>query len=348
MSKTIRMILVATMAVLVTDRCTQADDQLPPPITTPATDTPAPALPATPAQPAAAKTKKSAATPLEPALPLTPGPAVVREKTVNVRGKAAINSEVVNQLKRDERVTVIEEVTLKKPKADEPARWAKIELPANTPVWVNANFIDGESKTVKATRLNLRSGPGENYSVIGRIERGTKIQELEAKGDWLKIEPPPGAYAFVAAHLLRPEIAETAAAPAEPPAKPLETAQVEPQPAPAQPGEPEKPITPTETPAPAVTATTPTEPAPQPEPDEEVKRIVTREGIVRRSVSIQAPTYFVLESIDTGRAVNYLFSTNIALKDFRGHRIQVEGEEMLDERWPNTPVIAVEKLEAVP
>ena len=82
--------------------------------------------------------------------------------------------------------------------------------------------------------------------------------------------------------------------------------------------------------------------------EEEPKRIVTREGLVRRSVSIQAPTYFVLESVDTGRPINYLFSTNIALKDFRGHRIQVTGEELLDERWPNTPVIAVEKLEAVP
>src|SRR5215475_11266661 len=31
---------------------------------------------------------------------LTPGPAVVKEKNVNVRGKAAINSEVVAHLKR--------------------------------------------------------------------------------------------------------------------------------------------------------------------------------------------------------------------------------------------------------
>ena len=75
---------------------------------------------------------------------------------------------------------------------------------------------------------------------------------------------------------------------------------------------------------------------------------MTREGLVRNSVSIQAPTYFVLHSVDTGKPINYLFSTNIAIKDFKGHRIIVTGEEMLDERWPNTPVIAVDKLEAVP
>ncbi len=36
------------------------------------------------------------------------------------------------------------------------------------------------------------------------------------------------------------------------------------------------------------------------------------------------------------------------LKDFRGQRIVVTGEEQLDERWPNTPVIYVDSLQAVP
>ena len=81
-----------------------------------------------------------------------------------------------------------------------------------------------------------------------------------------------------------------------------------------------------------------------------IKRIVTREGVVKRSVSIQAPTYFVLESINNGKTINYLFSpsTNVALKDFRGRRIMVTGEELLDERWPNTPVINIDSLQPVP
>ena len=36
------------------------------------------------------------------------------------------------------------------------------------------------------------------------------------------------------------------------------------------------------------------------------------------------------------------------LKDYRGQRIVVTGEEVLDERWPNTPVIEIEKIETVP
>jgi hypothetical protein len=75
-----------------------------------------------------------------------------------------------------------------------------------------------------------------------------------------------------------------------------------------------------------------------------------REGIIKRSVSIQAPTVFVLESLENKRTINYLFSpaTNLVLKDFRGKRVIVTGEEGLDERWPNTPVLNVETLQPVP
>ncbi len=320
-----------------------ADDQLPPPIQSPGTNAvKAPAKTAKGKSTTSSKAKKSATAsksknaPSEPALPLTPGPAVVKQENVNIRAQAAINSEVVGKLHKNEQVNVLEEITLKKPKTDEPARWAKISLPTNSTVWINSHFIDANDKTVKAGKLNLRSGPGENYSVIGRVEKGAKIQEIEAKGDWLRIEPPSNGYAFVAAHLLRPEIASsTAVAQNDANKQPLQTAQVENPAAPAPASEPPRPAdtgTTAATPAQAAgTPATASDAAPSP-PEEEVKRVVTREGIVKRSVSIQAPTYFVLESLDTGRPINYLFSTNIALKNFWNHRIVVTGEEMLDER----------------
>src|SRR5688572_27615130 len=161
-----------------------ADDQLPP-AGAGENKTEAPAK-----KPERSRAKPSAATPAQPQLPLTPGPAVVNTRNANVRGQAKISSEVVTALKKGEQVTVLEEVTLKKPKTDEPARWAKIALPPSVGVWVHSDYIDGNTKTVKPKRLNLRSGPGENYSVLGRIEQGTPIKELEAKGEWVKIEAP--------------------------------------------------------------------------------------------------------------------------------------------------------------
>ncbi len=314
---------------------------------------------------------------------LKPGAAVATEKNVNVRGQAAINSEIVTHLKRGDVVTVLEQVTLKKPGADEPGKWAKVSLPTGSAVWIHAGFT--ESGKVKANRLNLRSGPGENFSVLGRIDKGTEVHELERKGEWIKIEAPAAAYAYAAAHLLSQEPVQlaaalarnssgntaTAAAPSHSPAKekPVETVAINTTPAVVV---PPAPIT---TPAPEPAPTTPpprtdivstpppvapepppsapaSAPVPVPAGDIEplVKRIVTREGIVRGSASIQAPTYFVLRSLDNNKTINYLHSvdTNIVLRAFQHQRVIVVGEEILDERWPNTPVIDVESIQAVP
>ena len=377
-----------------------------------------PAAPAEPSHPRSASSakKKAAEVAKKPApadsekAPLPePTPATVKQNNVNVRGQADINSDVVIRLKKGDRVNILEEITLKKPKPDQPDKWARIALPSQASVWVNSSFIDPATKTVVPNKLNLRSGPGENYSILGRILKGTVVKEIETKEPWIKIEAPAEAYAFVAAHLLAKESAATppVLAATEPPKltpetppvvipappKPIEVVLATPAPAPplvitptpvvsspavVLPAPTPTPVVPqptvvvpqptpiapeptplpaTPTPEPVVAATTTSAPAdsapaPEPPPAEEtlVKRIVTREGIVKRSVSIQAPTYFVLESLAGGKTINYLYSpsTNLTLKDFRGKRIMVTGEELLDERWPHTPVINIDSVQPVP
>ena len=128
--------------------------------------------------------------------------ATVKGDRVNVRGQAKLNSEVVTQLKRGEAVTVLEEIEVKKPKKGDPPKWAKILLPANTPVWVYAPYIELTNKTVNIRRLNVRAGPGENYSILGRLDRGTPVKEIRVVENWMEIEAPATACAFVAADLL--------------------------------------------------------------------------------------------------------------------------------------------------
>jgi hypothetical protein len=79
------------------------------------------------------------------------------------------------------------------------------------------------------------------------------------------------------------------------------------------------------------------------------KRIVQREGWVRGTFSIQAPTPFELVSPDTGRTINYLYTTSaqLDLRRYKGMRIIVSGEEGLDERWLNTPVITIQSIHVV-
>ncbi|HWF17696.1 MAG TPA: SH3 domain-containing protein [Verrucomicrobiae bacterium] len=311
------------------------------------TTTNAPAKKKTKKKTAKKKTTKEAkaAAPEMPAEPLVPGePAVAKQNNVNIRGQAHINSEVVGHLQKGDTVTVLEEVTLKHPKTDEPSKWAKIALPGTLHVWVNAPFIDATNQTVTARKLNLRTGPGENYSVIGTLQKGDAVKTAgNTKGDWTQIEAPTNAFAFVAAHLLTHKAPEPAA-PTNPP--PTQVAVGNPPPvappstetpgsvAPPPPNVPLPPIAPP--PAPAVE-----EPPPP--------RIIEREGLVGGSVSIQAPSHYELKSLDDGTIMDYLYttSTNLSLARYRGLTVLVTGEEELDERWPNTPVLTIQKIQVV-
>lgn len=126
--------------------------------------------------------------------------AVVKAARVNVRGQPTTGSEVVTQLKQGEKITVLEEIVHPKPGKDEPARWLRIALPSNTPVWVSTLFLT--NGTVAVSRLNVRSGPGENFSVIGRVPKGATVKELRRNGTWLEIEAPASTFAYIAADLV--------------------------------------------------------------------------------------------------------------------------------------------------
>src|SRR5882672_1439268 len=145
-------------------------------------------------------------------IPLVAGNAIVVASNVNVRGQAKLNSEVVTKLNKGDQVAVLEEVLLKKSGPDEPSAWAHIILPARTHVWINAQFIDPATKTVKPSKLKIRGGPGENYSTLGILKKGDVVTEVGTKGDWIEIEAPAEASAFVAAQYLKQEEAPTVVA----------------------------------------------------------------------------------------------------------------------------------------
>ena len=250
-------------------------------------------------------------------VPLVAGPAVVVASHVNVRGRAGLKGEVVNHLTNGEPVTVLEEVTLKNLGPDEPSAWAKIVLPATTHVWVNSSFLDATNKTVRPKKLNVRGGP------------------------------PADAFAFVAAQYLKQEApAALATTPAE--TAPTTTTVAEAPPVVAAPTETPAPPAAPETPAtnaPTGVTSAPAAAVEEPPPP----RVVQREGIVRGTFSIQAPTRFELVSPDNGRTINYLYTTapDLDLRRYKGIRIIVTGEEGLDERWRNTPVITIQRIQVL-
>jgi len=75
-------------------------------------------------------------------------------------------------------------------------------------------------------------------------------------------------------------------------------------------------------------------------------RIVTREGIVRRTRAPQAPSGYILEHLESGKKINYLLLNHATLKLnwFIGQRVLVSGQEAIDARQANTPVLKVKTL----
>ena len=303
---------------------------------------------------AAAITRKKAAE--LKTVPLVPGPAVVSASHVNIRSKAGLVGEVLTHVTNGTPVTVVEEVHLKNSGVDEPSAWAKILLPPDTKVWIKSSLLDNNA--VAAKKVNLRAGPSENFGIVGTLNKGDTVQTVETKGEWTQIQAPANAYAFVAAQYLKQEeggaSATVAANPTPTPETPASTTTVSEMPAVAAP--------PTEAPGAGATtagtapttsmpgmpgmsdtsATTAVEEPPQP-------RIVEHEGVVRGSFSIQAPSKYELVSPDTKQPIDYLYttSTNLDLSRYKGMRIIVTGEEALDPRWKNTPVITIQKIEVL-
>jgi hypothetical protein len=196
------------------------------------------------------------------------------------------------------------------------------------------------------------------------------VTETGSKGEWTKIEAPTNSYAFVAAMYLKQEASgslpsnpapstETMPAPLPVPATETNTVAAAPEPiAPAQPITPE----PSTNAAPVVT------PVPAPMPDQtpaaadtnataEVDtntvvlppRIVSHEGTVRHVTSLIEPTAYELFDPKTGADINYLYttSTNLDIAKYNGLHIIVTGEEGLAQRWKNTPVLTIQRIEVM-
>ena len=292
--------------------------------TAPAPTTPPPAAAAAPAAPPApeagapAETKKPVkhrhhaapanVVPLsEPPVALVPGPAQVAVKSLTARGQAGLKGEVVSHLKQGETVTVLSQINLDKHKANEPAQWAQIAFPASAHVWVFAKFIDKANNTVLTKKLNMRGGPGENYSVLGTLEHGASVNVIRTKGEWLEIEPPANAYAFVAAMYL----SQTAPAP---------------QPAPAQ--------------QPAAAPAAPAQPADRVVAHEGVVGEVLS-PVAPTAYKLYDPTTY--QTID----YLYTTAPDLDLSRYVNMRIIVTGVEGIDPRWKDSPLIAIQSIQVV-
>jgi|TARA_B100001971_G_scaffold182132_1_gene179269 SH3-like domain-containing protein len=283
--------------------------------------------------------------------------AKVKANLLNVRGGAGEHFPILGKLSAGATVHL---------SGQRKEKWVELFAPANTTVYVAAQFVlrkevnegvieipfDGVVE-VPSTPLPVNPpskpiGPATSVSppTVGRTTPTAPTT------------PPETIVTIPAEAFGQPNGLSIGGVPIKRATTPKLTAKVQPSPA----------IPPTPTPQPAETVK-PSKPVPTLKPVEPTKvaeansnlppastekpgtneppiRIVTREGYVRRTLEIQAPSGYVLEHIESGKKINYLLLNHPTLKLnwFIGKRVLVSGQEAIDARHANTPVLKVKTL----
>lgn len=123
-------------------------------------------------------------------------PYEVRGDRVNLRVRPDEHSEMLGQANHGYLLQVL----------DFDGEWAKVVPPESVEAWVHRDFI--EEGVVRVSELNVRGGPGINYQVMGRIERGTRLEEVDRRGDWVRVKPPEGTVAYISRQFIQPVMPE--------------------------------------------------------------------------------------------------------------------------------------------
>ena len=67
------------------------------------------------------------------------------------------------------------------------------EIQPQTVVQTETEAVQREVRKVSATRVNVRGGPGTQYSVVSKLQQGDEVEILRDPGDgWVKLRPVGG------------------------------------------------------------------------------------------------------------------------------------------------------------
>lgn len=133
---------------------------------------------------------------LAPASPASGEAVSVIEDSVNLRSGPGTGFPVLGQTARGQTMTVLGSKN----------GWYQVKT-AHGPAWI-AGFLverDYSSELVMAKlaeTVNLRSGPGTDYVILGRIGAGASVRVVGESGQWYKVRLPGGDLAWVAGWLV--------------------------------------------------------------------------------------------------------------------------------------------------
>lgn len=102
----------------------------------------------------------------------------VLKKDVNMRAKPSVTSETVGQVSENDELVI-------KSTGEE---WIEIVPPSSVDLWVLGDYVkDG---VVDSDKVNVRAGPGINFSIVGQLPRGAVVGVKGTHAQWMRIAPP--------------------------------------------------------------------------------------------------------------------------------------------------------------
>ena len=126
------------------------------------------------------------------ALPAAARPLVVEAGLLNVRSGPGTNYDVLAQLPRDTVVTAV----------GSNGTWVQVILPDGKAGWVSAPYtracVPPRYAIVEVDLLNVRSGPGTDYGILGQLARNTAVAVLQEQNSWLRVILPEGSQGWIA------------------------------------------------------------------------------------------------------------------------------------------------------
>jgi N-acetylmuramoyl-L-alanine amidase len=139
---------------------------------------------------------------------------------LNVRTGPGLDQPVIGRLWQGERVALLGRNTN--------GAWLQVRLASNSKGWVSSRYIQSSvpiytlpvtevgipeplpiNGYVTAPTLNLRSGPGLYYNIVGRLNQGQQVSVYgrDITGEWYKVGLANGAQGWVASRYIQLPVA---------------------------------------------------------------------------------------------------------------------------------------------
>ena len=147
-------------------------------------------------------------------LSATAGTGIINNNYVNIRSGPDTTYDVLGMLNQGTQVEIV----------GSEKNWYQIKT-EQLNGWVRNDLINLQKEyqlQVTTTGVNLRSGPGTNYDIVGSANQGEILTLLDVKGDWYQVKTSAGLQAYIKATFTeKTEKAAPAPVPAHVPSQPV-------------------------------------------------------------------------------------------------------------------------------